>query len=1002
MVRILPIRLNPKTLSKCVPFPVIFLLAASAFALDPSRAITQYVQSAWTTDSGLPQNSIHAIAQTSDGYLWLGTEEGLTRFDGLQFTTWTHSNAPGLPSEYIQALAAGPDGTLWIGTDSGLTVFRPDLGGGPNGAFSDMSARAGLSGKNVNALWWSSQDGLWVGTETGLVCIHASGAPSWQASGRLATAAVRSISADRGGATWVGTNKGLFRIEHGSVQAITTRDGLPDDSILSLAAARDGSMWVGTLNGGLAQIHQGRVSIPRLRLPSRAIQSLLVDRNDALWIGFDRRGIGRLYSGKLDLYGNAQGLPSDRCTHAMLEDREGSLWIGLLDAGLLQLRDGKFAVFGKPEGLSGNYIGNVLQALDGSIWVGADSNGLNHIFPDGRVEVWNSKNGLPAQAVYSFFQARDQSLWVGFRNGSLCHIKNHRVTVYVDPDAVDVSLNSIFEDREGHLWVGFWGKGLAQFARGKFRHIGPPERIAQITQSPDGALWIATDGSGLERLSAGSSTRFDIHNGLPSDHVMCVYADNEGFVWVGTATGGISRIHRDQIVSWTVPRGLPETTVGSIIGDNNGNLWFGGDRGIYRVTKQELNQSANSPAMRIHPVHYGNADGLRSHETLYGSTPCAWKGRDGRIWFATIRGAAVIDPARMAINSVAPPAWIERILFDSRQVSFHNGVRLGPGSGNLEITFTAPSFVAPQLVRVRYRLVGFEPDWVDAGSRRSAWYTNLAPGHYTFLVQAQNSDGLWSDQPASFQFTLLAPWFQTSFAYAAYALLAILLVWGIIRYRTHVLVQRHAELTRIVAERTAQLQTEKAALEAARRELQIQATHDSLTGIHNRAAILEHLNREIARSVRDRTPSGVVIADLDHFKNVNDQYGHLCGDQVLRQCADRFRNALRGYDVVGRYGGEEFLLLFPGWDASNAPNRMNDLLRAIGCYPFTTRQSELSLTCSLGVACFNPDSDAPDPLDVLHRADAALYVAKNAGRNCARFEIRRPSQSPDVQQPSLT
>jgi diguanylate cyclase (GGDEF)-like protein len=465
---------------------------------------------------------------------------------------------------------------------------------------------------------------------------------------------------------------------------------------------------------------------------------------------------------------------------------------------------------------------------------------------------------------------------------------------------------------------------------------------------------------------------------------MSLYADPDGSMWAGTQGGGLSHIRDGKVTTWTPDQDMPDTSIGAIVGDDHGSLWFGGDTGIFRIAKSELSQ----PATTVHPVLYGTADGLRSRETLYGSMPCAWKSRDGRLWFGTIQGVAVVDPAHISLNTVVPPVWIERVKLGSRNIPLENNVRLGPGSGNLEVSFSAPSFVAPQRERFRYRLIGFDPDWNYSGGRRGAWYTNLPPGYYTFTVQAENNDGVWNKTGASFSFSLRPPLSRTPVAYTCYVMIALLIAWAVVAFRTRALTLRQQELTRTVAERTAQLEAEKAALEATRRELHIQATHDSLTGIFNRAAMLEHLQREISRATRDRTPLGVLIADLDHFKSLNDNYGHLCGDDVIRESAARFRSAMRGYDIVGRYGGEEFLILFPGWDFAVAPGRVNDLLDSIRARPFEVGESTIRLTCSIGVATFRPEVDSPSIREVLCRADTALYVAKNSGRNCASFEAR--------------
>jgi diguanylate cyclase (GGDEF)-like protein len=965
------------------------LLSASALGLDPHRAVTQYIRTRWNSESGLPQNSVHAIAQTPNGYLWLGTEEGLTRFDGIAFKTYNHVDAPGLPSDFVQALVADRNGVLWVGTDNGLAMVRPRDDGAASDSFAAIVRVDGLTGKNVTALTQDAAGVLWVGTTQGLFRVEDGQVRAWPGPEPLATVDVQALLRDRSGAIWAGTAKGLFAIRGGQVaEQWTVQNGLPGDMVTSLAVAQDGSIWAGVTGGGLVQIVGGRALTPALKLPAKTILGLLTDRDGNLWISFDRHGIGRLANGKLDLYGSAEGFPSDRCTKAIFEDREGDVWFGTLDAGMTQLRDDKFAVFGKPEGLSGDYIGNVLQARDGSMWFGADSNGVNHLLPDGRVEIWNHSKGLPNDAVYSLLETRDGAMWVGYRTGVLAEIRKGTVRVYSDPTAKETSLNGLFEDREGHLWVGFWGKGLAEFANGRFRHVGGATRVSQITQSPDGALWVATDGSGVERYQNGGMTRFDTKNGLPGNHALALYADPDGDMWVGTSSGGLSRIRNDRVVSWTRQQGLRETTIGSIIEDNLGYLWFGTDDGIFQVAKADLNRTAGDSRMKVDPQMYGLSDGLRTRETLYGSMPCVWKGHDGRLWFATIHGVAVVDPAHMRTDRIAPTAWIEKVLFDSHAVRLENGMRLGPGAGNLEISFAAPSFVAGQQVNYRYRLIGFDSAWVEAGRRRTAWFTNLPAGKYRFEVQAENSDEVWSAGGASVAFTVTPPLSKTVWAYLFYVVVVVLAGWGIVALRTRVLVRRQGELARMVEERTKQLETEKAALEAARRELQIQATHDSLTGIANRGAILEHLERELSRALRDGSPLGVVLLDLDHFKRVNDEHGHLCGDAVLRDSAVRLRANLRGYDMVGRYGGEEFLLLFPGWEAATGAGRIEDLLRTISGTPFRTKEAEIDLTCSIGVAGFLPEHDANDATEILRRADAELYAAKNAGRNRASFEMR--------------
>jgi diguanylate cyclase (GGDEF)-like protein len=969
-----------------LPFFAALSLLPNAYCLNPHRAITQYIQTSWTSESGLPQNSVHAIAQTSDGFLWLGTEEGLVRFDGTAFQIYNRYVVRGLASDYIGALLADRDGSLWIGTDSGLTHYTVSATSGTplggirgDGTFVTIAARDGLASDIITSLAQSADGALWVGTNRGLNRIRNSKVEVWKEADGLIGDEVQVLTTDFKGALWIGTTKGLSRFDGAHFKNWTKRNGLPGGRIAAISVDSDGSIWAASWGYGLVQIRDDRVfNILPLSARLREVDALFRDRDGGLWIAFDRHGLGRLFHSKLSVYGAADGLPSNRCTRALFEDHEGNMWAGLLDAGVVQFRDGKFAVVGKPEGLAGNYIGNLLQDHDGSMWIGSDSNGLNHLRTDGTVEIWNRHRGIPDQAVYSIVQSRDGTLWTGFRNGVLARIQNRKVTTFTDPQAGETSLNALLEDRDGNLWAGFYGKGVARFDRGHFRHVMTSGRISTIVQSTDGSIWAASDGDGVERIFRDQVTYFTTANGLPNDHVMCISADADGDLWVGTASGGLSRIHGGKITTWTPEQGLLEATVGSVTEDDLGYLWLGGDSGIYRISKRELETDT---VRLVHPQSYGTADGLRSRETVYGGMPSSWKDRSGRIWFSTIRGAAVIDPATIRMNTVPPPVWIESVEFDTKSIVPKDGMRLGRGPGNIEFSFSGPTFVAPQLESFQYRLIGFDKDWTSAGTRRNSWYTNLPPGQYTFSVRARNSDGVWNETGASFSFVLLPPLPRTPVAYALYAVLVVIFVWLVIRLRTESLVRRQQELKELVAERTAQLEAEKSALDRARHELHTRATYDSLTGLLNRPTILERLEHEIERAVRDQVSLGVAILDLDHFKQVNDTYGHLCGDAVIAETAERIRHALRSYDMAGRYGGEEFLIVMPGWSSDRAPQRIDDLLKAIREQPFRHAAEELNVTCSIGVTTFQPDADLPDALQILKRADDALYVSKRSGRN---------------------
>jgi len=958
------------------------LMAVPGTALDPRRAITQYLQSAWATDAGLPQTSVYSIAQTTDGYLWVGTELGLARFDGVRFTVFDRRHNPGLAANDIERLLASRDGSLWIGTGDGLTHF---LGG----AFRTYTVRDGLSSNSVSALYEARDGSLWVGTGQGLNRLRDGKVRVFRSADGLPGDSVKAVLEDRSGVLWVATEGGLARLDGGRFIAYTARDGLPGGPVTALAAASDGTLWAGTLHGGLAHLEKGRFSIWSKGLPSQEIESLLIDRDGNLWIGFERHGVGRLRQGRLDLYGTAQGLPGFDCTNALFEDRDGNLWIGLLDAGLVELRDAPFLCFGKPEGLAANVVWAGVEAPDGSVWLGADNGDLYRL-ADGKLEVYNQRNGLPGLAPYSLLSGRDGSVWVGFRNGTLGRISRGHIQVYRDPHSQDHPITALFEDRQGTLWLGTYGSGFARFKAGRFDHVTNAGQVTAITQGADGALWVATDGDGVSRLQNGKTVTYNARNGLLNDHVQTVYADPEGAVWVGTMSGGLNRIQDGRIASWAVDQGLFDDTVGNILEDGSGNLWISCDRGIFRVSKRELNDHAEGRVRLIHSLAFGTADGMRSRECTFGGTGGAWKTKDGRLWFATMAGAAAIDPSHLASHTPAPPVWFEGLKFDNRPVPVASGARLGPGAGRLEIQFTAPNFAVAPRIQFRFRLEGFDQEWIEAGARRTAYYTNVPPGSYRFHVEAASSDGTWSGKRASLKIELRPHVYQTTWFRALCAAVLMFCGAGLYLLRVRYLLWRNREVERKVVKRTEKLAktarslaTERSELLRARAELEKLATRDGLTGTWNRGAVFDLLGRVLDWCRFAGQSAAVIMCDLDDFKKINDRYGHPAGDGVLQEIARRLQAGVRASDYVGRYGGEEFLVILPDCDGAEAGMRAEQLRRDVEASPVEVGGVAFAMTCSFGVGC--SQNCGLDGESLVREADQALYRAKHAGKN--RVEV---------------
>ncbi|MGB8030361.1 MAG: two-component regulator propeller domain-containing protein [Terracidiphilus sp.] len=967
---------------------VVIAAAARAGALDPQKTISQYIQAVWNTETGLPQTSIYSVAQTGDGYLWVGTESGLARFDGVRFTVYNRRNTKALPADYIPHLLGARDGSLWIATDSGLVHMK-------NGAWTTYTVRDGLSSNDIRALFEGSDGSLWVGTARGLDRLKDGGIEVYGSRDGLPGTMVTDVKADSTGVLWIATDAGLGRFDGKRFEAYTALGGLTNNSISALAITPDGAVWMAAAHGQLARLAQGHLeseSTNAIKDETKGddITALLFDHNGNLWIGFESHGLARLHNGALSLYGAQNGLPGDT-VESFFEDSEHNLWVGLFDGGLVQLRDGTFTTYGKPEGLSSNTDWCELPARDGSIWLATSTGGLDRILPNGVVRSYSSGERKSNETIHSMLETRDGAIWLGQRHGVLTRFQDGRFATFQYVQSNKSAINSLLEDRNGNLIVGTYGSGVARFKDGKFEVIRATGEIPAMAEAADGTLWLGTDGEGVIRIKNGIATSLTKAKGLLSDHILALHMDEEGVLWIGSSSGGLNRVEDGRITSYTPDQGLFDSTVGNILEDAFGNLWMGSDKGVFRVAKSELNDLANGRISSIHGVVYDTMDGLRSRETMQGGTGTASKGSDGRLWFSTMNGLSVVDPARALGDDQPLRVQIEEVSIGGKAADAAQIVRVGPRASRLEIQFTAPSFVAPERIQFRYLLEGFDDHWSAASTRRTADYTNLPPGRYRFMVEASRDGEQWSAAAEPLSLSVVPPWYRTRMAISSFVFAAIILTWFFVEMRTRSLKRRRNELERLVVERTAQLEIEKQGLLRAREALQFQAAHDSLTGLWSRSAILDQLARELERAKRQRTVLSVVVGDLDHFKVINDTYGHLCGDIVLRESAHRLVGLMRGYDAIGRYGGEEFLIVLPGYDAAKNPARAWDLVDALAARPFDCNGTEMNITCSFGVAVTWPWLDLTTIDDLIRRADKALYQAKRNGRNRVEFD---PSLTP--------
>ena len=779
---------------RLVPVVTGFLLLGARFAsaLDPAKAVTQYSLAAWQTEDGLPHNRVQAIAQTPDGYLWLATQEGLARFDGVRFTVFDRRSTAAMTANDVETIYVSRDGSLWVGNYGG-TLLRYQ-----NGRFRSYSSREGLYSATISALAEDTHGDLWIGTDgDGLYRLHEGGFTRYTQKDGLIDDSVRCLVADREGSLWIGTPSGLGRKRADGFEryALPARE-LPV-AVSALAVDGKGRLWVGTDGDGLYHLEEGRLVRASLVLRDDHVRGLLTDRQGSVWIGTDG-GLHRVRDGRVDVLTRQDGLPSDSI-RAVFEDREGSLWLGGI--GLAQLKDGTVLSYGQTQGLADEDVYAVTTAPRKGLWVGTSA-GEVALFARGRFSPVAGRDVLHGATVLALREDRAGRLWVGTDHG-LHSLSGGRWTTYSVRDGLPAAdIRSILEDRGGRIWVGTDGGGLARLEGRRFvvltaRDGLPSDHLRTLLEGRDGTLWIATYG-GLAALgSDGRFTSYTTRDGLAHDLVRSLHQDDRGVLWVGTYGGGLSRVESGRITTYTTRQGLFDDVIFEILEDGRGRLWMSCNKGIFSVSLTDLESFAAGRQASIHSVAYGRSDGMRNPEANGGS-PAGLRTEDGRLWFATAAGLVSIDPAAISGSRAAPPAFVEEAWVDGERADLDRGLDLAPGNHRLQLAYTALSLVAPDHLRFAYALEGFDADWIDAGTRRQTSYTNVPAGRYRFRVRARDEDGPWNEAGIPMSLRVRSHWYRTRAFFLIAGAALVLAFAGAYRLRVRGLLAREHELGRRV------------------------------------------------------------------------------------------------------------------------------------------------------------------------------------------------------------
>jgi PAS domain S-box-containing protein len=746
-------------------------LAGSAHGMDPDRALSQYVRTRWGADQGFPRGPVYAIGQSSDGYLWIGAQAGLIRFDGFNFRLFR--DVPGLPNgQSVLGLLPDGQGNLWIRTAASLLRYR-------NGVFDSPTQRL-TSG--ITAMSRTNKGDLLISVmEQGAMAYHGT-LQMVAAASDLPRSPVLAVADTRDNSIWFGTrDAGLFRVHDGRTSAVS--DGLPDLKVNCLIADENGHLWIGTDNGIVRWDGSRLAPMPEPESFNQ-VQVLAIERDHDgnIWAGTDSRGVVRINHRGVSYLDPPAPRSPDAVT-AFFEDREGNLWIGRAN-GIERLRDSPFRTYSVPEGLPTEGNNPVFVDSENRVWFPPAGGGLWWM-KDGRHEKI-SNDGLDRDVVYSIAGSQGE-LWVARQRGGLTRLRINGSSVtartYTTADGVaQNSVYSVYQARDGTIWAGTLSGGVTKFSGGRFTTYTSTtgllsNTVASILEDTDGTMWFATS-DGLNSLSQGRWQSYTEKDHLPSENVYCILEDSAKVLWVGTAAGLAFRDRHGIHTPGGASASLQEPILG-IAEDKRGSLWIATSNRVLRVNRDKLLEGAlNEDDVR----EYGVADGLRGSEAVRRHRAVA-ADPFGRIWFCMNRGISVVDPARLRPSSAPVIVHVQSMSADGSAIPVRVSVHIPGGSERITFAYAGLSLSAPELVRYRYRLEGYDSRWSDTVSGREASYTNLSPGQYRFRVVATNPDGAWNSTEGTLAFEVDPLLWQTWWFRAACVAAFLALLWALYQLR---------------------------------------------------------------------------------------------------------------------------------------------------------------------------------------------------------------------------
>jgi signal transduction histidine kinase/ligand-binding sensor domain-containing protein len=749
---------------------IVIGLGGSLLAAENTNT-SDYHLRVWQVENGLPQNKVTALAQTRDGYLWVGTYGGLARFDGVQFTVFDEKNSPGLRDSRVTSLFEAGDGTLWIGHENGsVTSYK-------NGAFQTITVREGdkiydMSADEAGDVWLLTEAGLLIRVRDGLVLSPPSGSAE----------KLLNLARDANGTIWVAHDGRLSRLEHGSSFQLLA--GETNSYVQGICPTRDGGLWVNS-DGRLRKLKDGAWT-PDLASPwDRTPLTELLEEDGMLLAATYSDGFFLIFPGtdkKPVHFDHTSGFPSD-VIGSVLADREGNIWIGTSDSGLIEFHHNNVQRLSPPDNWRGLPVLSVCPGqTNDELWIGTEGAGLYH-YLNGDWQNFGYTNGIGNSYVWSVAVDEAGKLWAGTWGGGLFLRDGDQFKFAPGMENLKVPVRALLPARAGGLWVGT-SLGLLRYQAGRtnwFTEAGGKSLrdVRTIAEAANGNVWFGMAGNGLACLEGNQIRTFRLADGLPNERIECLRLDADGALWIGSFGSGLCRYKQGKFSVIDREQGLPSSVVSDIEDDGRGFFWMSSRDGIIRASKSELNDCADGKIKGVHCLTYGIDDGMPTIECSSGLQPAGCQTSDGRLWFPTTKGLAVVNPRTIKINRLPPPMVLEGLLVDDQNVTNITApLRIAPGHNRFEFHYTALSLTAPEKVRFKYRIEGLEKDWVDAGTKRVANYSFLPPGAYTFHVIACNNDGVWNETGVSLPFTLLPHFWQTWWFYFLAGLMIVMATGG--------------------------------------------------------------------------------------------------------------------------------------------------------------------------------------------------------------------------------